>query len=69
MVGVRNNKVTQNTSAVYFPEWIYNHRDAWIVKKKRKKKKNYCQTVVYTLVSCGPTTDESCGANVGRRCT
>ncbi|GMP24794.1 hypothetical protein CsSME_00001943 [Camellia sinensis var. sinensis] len=24
MVGVRNNNVTQNTSEVYFPEWIYN---------------------------------------------
>ncbi|KAL7254274.1 hypothetical protein ACSBR1_008636 [Camellia fascicularis] len=27
MVAVRNNKVTQNTGAVYFPEWIYNRLD------------------------------------------
>ncbi|CAL5364514.1 unnamed protein product [Camellia sinensis] len=47
MVGVRNNNATQNTSEVYFPEWIYNRldhgedldiridedRDAQIVKK------------------------------------
>ncbi|KAL7254258.1 hypothetical protein ACSBR1_008621 [Camellia fascicularis] len=76
MVGVRNNNETQNTSAVYFPEWIYNRLDhgedleIQIDEDGRCtncKKTDYCGTVVYTLVSYGPTIDESCGANVRRR--
>ncbi|CAL5367546.1 unnamed protein product [Camellia sinensis] len=75
MVGVRINNATQNTSEVYFPEWIYKcldhgedleiqinkDRDAQIVRKLT------IVGLVYTLVSCAPTINESCGANIGRR--
>jgi serine/threonine protein kinase len=75
--GRKNVDVTvENTSQVYFPEWIYN-----VLKQKEEirifveddedakiaKKTCNCRTMIHPMAPSGSSLHKNCGSNVGKR--